>query len=103
MQKSVDPYQMLPLWATVNPREFSKVPVLLEPHYQISVISRTLIGGWGVLPLCREEVSVFYSPSRLGNLHSQPALIYLQSIFQHMHFFNHYMFSSAEQIIVTKA
>ncbi len=31
-----------------------------------SVISRTLVGG--VLPLCREAVGVFYSPSRLGNI-----------------------------------
>ena len=31
-----------------------------------SVISWTLIGG--VLPLCREAISVFYSPSRLGNI-----------------------------------
>ena len=30
-----------------------------------SVISRTLIEG--VLPLCRGAVSIFYSPSRLGN------------------------------------
>ena len=30
-----------------------------------SVISRTLIGG--VLPLCREAVSVFYNPTRLGD------------------------------------
>ena len=29
-----------------------------------SVISRTLVGGEGVLTLCREAVSVFYSPSR---------------------------------------
>ena len=29
-----------------------------------SVISRTLVGG--VLPLCREVVGVFYSPSLLG-------------------------------------
>ena len=31
-----------------------------------SVISRTLVVR-GVLPLCREAVGVFYSPSRLGN------------------------------------
>ena len=31
-----------------------------------SVISRTLVGG--VLPLCREAVGVFYSPSRLGKI-----------------------------------
>ena len=31
-----------------------------------SVISRTLVRG-GVLPLCRGAVSVFYSPSWLGN------------------------------------
>ena len=33
----------------------------------VSVVSRTLIGG-GVLPLCREAVGVFYSPSVLGNV-----------------------------------
>ena len=36
-----------------------------SPSDFFSVISRTLVGG--VLPLCREAVSVFYSPSRLGN------------------------------------
>ena len=45
---------------------FPKAPASLEPHHQI-VRSRTLVGG--VLPLCRSAVDVFYSPSRLGNLH----------------------------------
>ena len=31
-----------------------------------NVISRTLIGGGGVLPLCRGAVGVFYSSNRLG-------------------------------------
>ena len=44
---------------------FPKAPPLLEPTTRLfSVISRTLI--WGVLPLCREAVSVFYSLSQLG-------------------------------------
>ena len=30
-------------------------------------ISRTLIGE-GVLPICRDAVGVFYSPSRLGKI-----------------------------------
>ena len=33
-----------------------------------SVIFRTLVGSIGVLPLCREAVSVFYTPSQLGNI-----------------------------------
>ena len=44
---------------------FPKAPTLLKPHYQIAcVMSRTLIGG--VLPLCKDAVGVFYSPSQLG-------------------------------------
>ena len=30
-----------------------------------SVISRTLIGGGGLLHLCRDSVGVFYSPNQL--------------------------------------
>ena len=41
----------------------------------LTVISRTLVGG--VLPLCREVVSVFYSPSRLGNIYSRSSSIYI--------------------------
>ena len=46
---------------------FPKAPALLEPHHQIVYchIQDTRLGG--VLPLCREAVGVFYSPSRLGN------------------------------------
>ena len=45
---------------------FPKAPALLEPHHRIifCVISRTLVG---VLPFCRDAVSVFYSPSQLGH------------------------------------
>ena len=45
---------------------FPKAPALLEPHHQIVYchIQDTRWGGG--LPLCREAVSVFYSPSRLG-------------------------------------
>ena len=42
---------------------FPKAPALLR---LFSVISRTLV--WGVLPLCRGAVSVFYSPSLQDNL-----------------------------------
>ena len=45
---------------------FPKVATLLELHYQIIIIIRTLVGG-GVLLFCREAVGVFYSPSRLCN------------------------------------
>ena len=46
---------------------FPKAPALLEPHHQIVYchIQDTHRGG-GVLPLCKEAVGVFYSPSRLG-------------------------------------
>ena len=42
---------------------FPKAPSLLEPYHQFSVISKTLVSG--DLPLCREAVSVFYSPNLL--------------------------------------
>ena len=42
-----------------------QISSILEIYHQLfSVISRTLVGG--VLPLCREAVGVFYSPSWLG-------------------------------------
>ena len=43
-----------------------------------SVISRTLISG--VLPLCREAVSVFYSPSELGSQLSISRVFCLHSV-----------------------
>ena len=65
---------MLPLqaewtWEWWQLRGISHSPKL--QHYWnlsirlFSVIIRTLVGG--VLPLCRNAVSVFYSPRRLGN------------------------------------
>ena len=59
---------MLPLWARVDlgamamkvHSAFSKAPAFLDPHYFIG----------RVLPLCREAVGVFYSPSRLGHVHT---------------------------------
>ena len=41
-------------------------PALLVPHHQIvsCLIQDT---RWGVLPVCRDAIGVFYSPSRLGN------------------------------------
>ena len=47
---------------------FPKAPALLEPCHQI-VSCHILDPCWGggvFLPLCREVVSVFYSPNRLG-------------------------------------
>ena len=42
-----------------------KNPALLEPHHKIvCIICRTLAAG--VLPLCRDLVSIFFSLSRLG-------------------------------------
>ena len=54
---------MLPLWARVDPgvmamKEYStfpKAPALLEPHHQVIVISRTLIGSEGLSPLQRSN------------------------------------------------
>ena len=47
---------------------FPKAPALLEPHHQI-VYCHIQDTRWGVvLPLCREAVGVFYSPSRLGKI-----------------------------------
>ena len=46
---------------------FPKTPALLEPYNQIVFRhNRTLIGE-SILPLLREAVGVFYSPSRLGH------------------------------------
>ena len=46
---------------------FPKASALLKPHHQIvlSVMSRTLVAG--DLPLCRDAVGVFCSPSRLNH------------------------------------
>ena len=71
---SIRPYQLLPLLARVGLRAiamkwYSAFPKL--QHYWsltislFSVINRTLVRG--VLPLCREAVGVFFSPSRLGH------------------------------------
>ena len=46
---------------------FLKAPVLLEPHHQIVSCQIQDTHWWGGgLPLCKEAVSVFYSPSQLG-------------------------------------
>ena len=71
----IGPYQVLPLWfmmdlgamAMKGYSAFPIAPVLLEPHYQIVHCHiRTLVGE--VLPLFREAVGVFYSPSQLADL-----------------------------------
>ena len=50
---------------------FPKAPALAEPHHQIILchIQDTRCGGvgGGVLPLYREAVGVFYSPSQQSN------------------------------------
>ena len=71
-----DPYQVLPLRARVDQGvmamkgyfTFPKAPALLEPHHQIVQCHIQDTRWGGVFPLCKEAVSVFYSPSRLGNL-----------------------------------
>ena len=52
---------------------FPKAPASLEPHPQVVEchISRTLVRR--AIPLCREAISVFYSPCRLGNKKSWPS------------------------------
>ena len=67
---------MLPGWARVNLgamamkaySAFPKAPALLEPHHKIvwCYIQSHSLGG--VLLLCRDAVSDFYSPSLLGCL-----------------------------------
>ena len=67
----MEPCQVLPLWARVDLgamamkgySTFPKAPALVEPcHQKIDVTSMTL---GGILPLCRDAVSVFYSTSQL--------------------------------------
>ena len=54
---------------------FPKPPTLLEPRIRLfSVISRTFIEE--VLPLCREAVSVFYSPRWLAKCRAVSMLLY---------------------------
>ena len=43
---------------------FHKSSALLEPHHNIL----DACGGEGVVPLYRDAVDIFYSPSRLGPL-----------------------------------
>ena len=46
---------------------FPRAPVLLEPHHQIIQYHiQEIQCGWGVLPLCREAVSVFCKPQSIG-------------------------------------
>ena len=70
----VGPYQVLPFRARVDLGAMAMKGVLHSPKLQdysnltirlFSVISRILIGGVVVLPLCREAVGVFYSPSQI--------------------------------------
>ena len=44
---------------------FHKTPALPESHHQI-VYCHIQDTQWGLLPLCRDAVDVFYSPSQLG-------------------------------------
>ena len=70
----IRPYQVLPHRARVDLGAmamkgcsvFPKASALLGPHHQ-TVKCRIQDTCWEVLPLCRGAVSVFYSPSRLGN------------------------------------
>ena len=44
---------------------FPNAPALLKPHHQI-VWCHFRDTCWGVLPLCRDTVDIFYSPSQLS-------------------------------------
>ena len=57
---SIGPDQMLPLLTRVDLKGYSPFPkgsALLEPIHSLA----------GLLPLCREVVGIFYSPSRVGS------------------------------------
>ena len=68
----IGPYGVVPLRARVDMgamaikgySAFPKAPVLLETHHQKCDIQYTRLGK--SYPLCRGDISVFYSPSRLG-------------------------------------
>ena len=86
---------MLPLRARVDLRviamkrysAFPKAPALLEPHHQV-VQCHIQDTRLGILPLCRGAVSVFYSPSRLGNSKirwTASIYIYIYIVFLNMH------------------
>ena len=69
--RQIGPYQVLPLQARVGLRVMKGYSIFPKaPHYWslsirwFNVISRKLMGK--VLPLCREVVGVFYSPSWQG-------------------------------------
>ena len=78
---------MLPFQARVDLRAmvmkgysaFPKDPALLEHHH----IGHLL----GVLPLCRDAVSVFHSPSRLGKIHRWVRLISVRFDWTNMYSF----------------
>ena len=83
----IGPYQVLLLRARLNlgtmaMKEFStfpKAPALPEPHHHFSKchIHDT---RWGkVLPLCRDTVGVFCSPSRLG-IATTPTSVLIQGV-----------------------
>ena len=61
----IEPYQVLPRRARVDLGAMAMKECSVFTIRRFSVISRSLI-AWGVLPLCRCAVSIFYSPSRLG-------------------------------------
>ena len=67
-------YQVPPLWvredlgvmAMKEYSTFSKSSVLLEPHHQLVLCYIQYTHWREVLPLCRDAVSVFCSPTQLG-------------------------------------
>ena len=69
------PYHVLSLRAKLNLGAmamkgysvFPKAPALLEPHQKI-VSCQIRDTSWGALPLCRDTVIAFYSPSRLSSI-----------------------------------
>ena len=68
-------YQVLPFWARVDLKvmamegysAFLKASALLETSSSGCLVSYPGYSLGGVLPLCREAVDVFYSPSQMSH------------------------------------
>ena len=74
LTKKIGPYQVLPLWATVNLEAMAKKGDFIFPKSSsLTGASKSDCLGsylhslvYGFLALCREVVGVIYSPNRLG-------------------------------------
>ena len=79
---------------------FPKDPALLKPHHQI-VYMQDSCCVWGVLPLCREAVGVFYSSSQMGKLKFVVILLLLIRKMESKHF--NFVFLNPEEFVILKA